>query len=241
MTLTGQVFQLLFGIASDRQAEKIVRSVKKYLYDPTLHGVRLNTEFNHSTNTLGRLFGFAYGHKENGAMFSHMAMMYAYALFSRKFYNHANQLLEELFEHCQNFPVSRMYPGIPEYLDPQGRGMYPYLTGAASWYMLTLVTQMFGVRGINGDLLINPALNTTWFDKNGRASIQLPYCGRSLRIVVHNPSQLKPGDFTVHSVKHNGKELSSSPFQGGLLIERKYILELSDQGWQQLDVYLKNT
>ena len=45
MTLTGQVFQLLFGIASEQQATKIAESVNQYLYDPSLHGVRLNTDF----------------------------------------------------------------------------------------------------------------------------------------------------------------------------------------------------
>ena len=132
-----------------------------------------------------------------------------------------------------------MYPGIPEYLDPQGRGMYPYLTGAASWYLLTLVTQMYGVRGVNGDLLINPALPISWFDENGQASLHSPFAERSLRFVIHNPSLLEPGDFTVLRVAFNGKDLSTSPFKEGLLIKRQQLLELPDQGWQQLDVYLK--
>lgn len=31
------------------------------------------------------MFGFAYGHKENGAVFSHMDIMYANALYQRGF------------------------------------------------------------------------------------------------------------------------------------------------------------
>ena len=31
---------------------------------------------------MGRAFGFAYNHKENGAIFSHMVMMYAYGLYA---------------------------------------------------------------------------------------------------------------------------------------------------------------
>ena len=45
MTLTGQVFPLMFDIATDQQAQKITDSVQRYLYDPALNGVRLNTEF----------------------------------------------------------------------------------------------------------------------------------------------------------------------------------------------------
>ncbi len=83
MTLTGQVFALMGGVASDEQANEIVRSVDRYLYDAKLGGYRLNTDFGEVLPSLGRGFGFAYGHKENGAMFSHMAVMYANALYQR--------------------------------------------------------------------------------------------------------------------------------------------------------------
>ena len=46
-------------------------------------GYRLNTDFGGVQLNLGRCFGFAFGHKENGAMFSHMAVMYANALYQR--------------------------------------------------------------------------------------------------------------------------------------------------------------
>ena len=36
--------------------------------------------------------------------------------------------------------------------------MYHYLTGAASWYMLTVITEMFGVRGQIGDMILDPKL-----------------------------------------------------------------------------------
>ncbi len=81
MTLTGQVFALMGGVATDQQASKIVRSVDRYLYDAKVGGYRLNTDFGEVLPNLGRGFGFAYGHKENGAMFSHMAVMYANALY----------------------------------------------------------------------------------------------------------------------------------------------------------------
>ena len=44
-------------------------------------GYRLNTDFKEEKFDLGRMFGFAYGEKENGAVFSHMAVMYANALY----------------------------------------------------------------------------------------------------------------------------------------------------------------
>ena len=123
--------------------------------------------------------------------------------------------------------------------DPLGRGMYPYLTGAASWYLLTLVTQMYGIRGVNGDLLISPALPISWFDEKGQAILQSFFANRSLRFVIHNPFRLEAGDFAVDRVTYNEADLPTTPCQAGLLIKRQQLLALPDQGWQQLDVYLK--
>ena len=63
-----------------------------------------------------------------------------------------------------NFSVSRIYPGIPEYFNAEGRGMYHYLTGAASWLMLTVLSEIFGVKGAYGDLMIAPKLVAEQFD-----------------------------------------------------------------------------
>ena len=45
MTLTGQVFPLMAGIATDVQAEQIIRTAERCLYDPALRGYRLKHEF----------------------------------------------------------------------------------------------------------------------------------------------------------------------------------------------------
>ncbi|BCZ45557.1 hypothetical protein psyc5s11_16240 [Clostridium gelidum] len=37
----------------------------KYLYDKSIGGYRVNTNFNEVKTDLGRMFGFVYGHKEN--------------------------------------------------------------------------------------------------------------------------------------------------------------------------------
>ena len=79
--LTGQVFAIMSGTATDEQVAKIVKSADDYLYDGAIGGYRLNTNFNEVKTDLGRMFGFAFGHKENGAVFSHMAVMYANALY----------------------------------------------------------------------------------------------------------------------------------------------------------------
>ncbi|MFK4170448.1 hypothetical protein [Paenibacillus lautus] len=126
MTLTGQVFAVMGGIADDEQVGHITKSVDRYLKDPNI-GYRLNSNFGEIQQNLGRAFGFAFGHKENGAM--HMSVMYANALYKRGFVREGYEVLRSIYDLSQDFERNRMYPGIPEYINEKGRGMYPILPG----------------------------------------------------------------------------------------------------------------
>ena len=81
-----------------------------------------------------------------------------------------------------NLITVRLYPGLPEYFDNQGRGLYAYLTGAASWYMLTMITEVFGVKGDCGDLKIAPALMPEQYNQDGKAVLKMTFAGRNLRL-----------------------------------------------------------
>ena len=211
MTLTGQVFALMSGVATDAQAADIICAVNRHLYDESVGGPRLNTDFGEVLHNLGRCFGFAYGHKENGAMFTHMAVMYANALYRRGFVREGFRVLDGIYQHSQNFPVSRMYPGLPEYITPRGRGVYPYLTGSASWYLLTLLTEVYGVQGQAGDLRLRPRLVREQFNVEGRAGIRALFAGRTLDIVYHNPAGLDAGDYSIVTVTLDGDTLPITP------------------------------
>ncbi len=205
MILTGQVFTLMGRVASAQQAQEIVKATDQYLWDPSVGGYRLNTDFETVMLNLGRAFGFAYGHKENGAMFSHMAVMYAYALYQRGLVQAGYKVLEGIYQHCQDFPTSRMYPGIPEYINPHGRGMYTWLTGSASWYLLTLVTEVFGVRGDDGDLVLAPKLVRSQFDAAGNACLTTLFAGKLVQVTYQNPARLDFGQYRVESVAIDGQ------------------------------------
>jgi cellobiose phosphorylase len=150
---------------------------------------------------MGRAFGYAFGHKENGAMFSHMAVMYASALYQRGLIFEGYKVLDGIYTHSQDFGKSRIYPGLPEYINPKGRGLYPYLTGSASWYLLTMVTQVFGVRGRLGDLELSPALLAAQFDESGEASLITLFAGHRLEVTYHNPQKLEFGSYRISSIE----------------------------------------
>ncbi|TVQ26947.1 MAG: cellobiose phosphorylase [Spirochaetaceae bacterium] len=210
MTLTGQVFQIMSDVASDDQVDRMLETAQKHLWDPSVGGYRLNTDFAEVKLDLGRCFGFAYGHKENGAMFSHMAVMFANALYRRGRTREAWRIMKTIYTSANDFTRSRMYPGIPEYFDPEGRGLYSYLTGSASWYLLTVITLMFGVRGELGDLVLQPQLLAEQWGPASTVKTRAFFGNRPLTVEYHNPDALDVDEYTVKKVHVNG---IATPFQ----------------------------
>jgi cellobiose phosphorylase len=229
MTLTGQVFTLMCGIATDEQARDIVCAVDKYLYDEILGGYRLNTNFGALMLNLGRAFGFAYGHKENGAMFNHMTVMYANALYKRGLVEEGWKVLEGIYHQSRNFERSRMYPGIPEYFNERGRGMYTYLTGSASWYLLTMLTEVYGIKGKLGDLTIEPKLTAGQFDADGATMVSMLFAGKAVEVIFENPERLEYGEYSIGEVKVNGEKFPLEARSGRTVIQRAVLTSLPEQ------------
>lgn len=227
MMLTGQVFAIMGKVAEDPQIRSIIKSADHYLYKKEIGGYRLNTNFHELKFDLGRMFGFAYGEKENGAVFSHMAVMYGNALYRRGYAKEGWKVLKSLSDTALDFNTSRIYPGIPEYFRSDGRGMYHYLTGAASWYMLTMVTQVFGVRGEGGNLIIAPKLLAEQFDSQGKASIRISFANKTLEVIFENADRKDYGDYTLASAVCEGREIPIADGSYGVL-SRKVLDDLGD-------------
>ncbi|MDO5336557.1 MAG: cellobiose phosphorylase [Eubacteriales bacterium] len=237
MMLTGQVFAILSKTATDEQVEKINHAAEKYLYQEEIGGYRLNTDFKENKMNLGRMLGFAYGHKENGAVFCHMSVMYAYALYSRNYVREGYKAIKALADKSLDMQCSRIYPGIPEYFSPRGRGMYPYLTGAGSWMVFTVLTQMYGVRGNGGNLILEPKLLLEQFDKYGLAGIQCRFAGRMLDIVYINKNKKDFGDYEIDEIYVNGNKYERMDIQAQ--IDREYLLSLPEAKVNKLQIVLE--
>lgn len=237
MMLASQVFPILSGVADQRQVVRAVKGIEKYLFDKKIGGYHLNTDFKEEQHSLGRAFSFVYGDKENGAIFSHMVVMYAYALYGRGLVNQGWKALSSLYRLAMNAEKSKIYPCLPEYFDAQGRGMYSYLTGSASWFILTILTRVFGVYGREGDLVIEPKLAKQQFSGSSRISITRNFAGRSLRINFINPRRFEYGRYKIMGLKINSAQLAVSK-KSHVVISRKIILSLPIKKINVIDLVL---
>ena len=208
MMLTGQVFALMSHLADEEMAKAIIKSAKKYLYKKECGGYRINTDFCEEKYDMGRMFGFAYGEKENGAVFSHMTVMFANSLYKNGFVKEAFEALKTLADTSLDFNTSKMYPGIPEYFNAEGVGLYSYLTGAASWYMMTVVTESFGVKGELGNLLISPRLLSEQFDSEGKAGISLIFADKNIEVIFENKDKKEYGTYVIKEAYFNDEKVN---------------------------------
>ncbi len=227
MSLTGQVFPVMSGVASTAQIQSCVQAVRQHLWDARVGGIRLNTNYGAPQFEMGRAFSFSYGEKENGAIFSHMAVMWANALYQRHFGSEAFNAFSSLYQLAFHSAQSKILPGLPEYFNAEGRGRYHYLTGSASWSLVTIVTRMFGVRGELGDLVLDPQLVPEQFNVQNQASIETWFAGLRIHVTYHNVARKTPEDYQVNAVQCGSKPLrfQSQP-TGGVQISKAELLAL---------------
>jgi len=229
MMLASQVFALMSGAVNKERIEEIWESINKYLKDKKHGGYRLNTDFKTLYLDLGRAFGFSYGDKENGAFFSHMAVMLAYSLYQEGFLNQGNQVLNSIYKMAAN-PGAQIYPLIPEYFNNEGKGLYLYLTGSASWYVYTLVEQILGIKGSYGDLLLEPKLVADNFSGD-KIIVKIPFGDKAITVEFLRKNKTNKA-LKIKEVLLKGKPLSH---QNNKCLIKKDILESQ----KKRDLYLQ--
>jgi len=227
MTLTSATFAIMSGVATDSQIASIWKMANRYLRDKKLKGFHLNTNFGAEQHSLGRAFSFSYGDKENGAFFNHMAVMFAYALYSRGFVKEGFEALNSIYKMAQDSATSKIYPCLPEYFNSEGQGMYCYLTGSASWFVLTLLTQACGIRGEYGNLIIEPKLTSQQFQGGKEFSVATNFADKRIEVCFLNPPKKDYPDYTIQSLCLNGQIIEANLKRRRSIIMRSQFLELA--------------
>ncbi|MDD5069182.1 MAG: cellobiose phosphorylase, partial [Candidatus Omnitrophica bacterium] len=206
LLLPSQVFPIFSEAATKDQIKSVWKSLKKHLIDKKLSGIRLNTDFGKNCLNLGRAFGFAYGDKENGAFFNHMSILLAYALYKRDFNEQGYEIFNSIYQMASS-KTAKTYPIIPEYFNSDGRGLYLYLTGSASWYIYTLFEKVLGIEFVFGDLQISPRINSKNFTTS-TISVTFNYCQKLLTITFHkSPKSKTSKTLSVTAITLNGKAI----------------------------------
>lgn len=236
--LTSQVLPIIFETATEKHIPEMHKSIMTYLKGPN-GGLHLCSNFHEDKMYFGRLTGFVFGHKEHGGIWMQQNAMLIYGLYRRGFVQEAYDLLNEVFHLCNDSATAKMFPGIPSYFELDGRGSYFYLTGSATWLMLALVTQMYGIRGEHGNLVIHPKLTKDQF-KDKKNSMSCTFQGKNLEVTFINTKLTNWCEYSVDGITLNGNKLSyTKELDAKCIISKSTVLqEFSADRINKLEVRL---
>ena len=206
MDLTSQVMPVMCDVADNQQINDIWKSVTRVLKDENSDGLRLCTDYRELDLNIGRITGFVYGNKEHGSKWMQQNIMLAYGLYKRGFAKQGHDILQQVYRLAFQSETALIFPGIPSYFNKQDRGAYAYLTGSSSWLLLTYLTQVFGVKGEEGNLVIQPALMKDQFNEDGNAAVEFQFAGREIRVTYKNPGLFDVDNYAIRKVAINGSE-----------------------------------
>lgn len=217
--LTSQVMAIISGTAEKKHIKRIWKAACSYLRQKPFYAFRLNTDFKALRLDLGRAFGFSYGDKENGSIFSHMNVLFAYGLYKQGFAKEGNKIIQSLFKLSTN-TSAEIYPCIPEYFNLENKGLYPYLTGSASWLIRSLISEAWGLKFSSGKITISPKIVKDNFRFSKRISLTVNIKGKLITLLYKN---LGRKDYPYYRIIKTriGKELINKP-QSKEIVFSKY-------------------
>ncbi len=200
--LNTQSWALISDVCSPRQQQKIIASVDKYLMCDGLP-VTLFPPYLKMDENIGKLTLKAPGVNENGSVYSHAAVFFAYALLKGGYKDKAYAILRNLIPGTKNNPVSKCQQlplNIPNcYLEPYnqhtpGLSTHVYGTGTISWLYLTFITEIIGFKAGPDGFSLKPALPEEWND----VKLVKNFRGTCYKIAITRKAGLPP------TIKFNG-------------------------------------
>ncbi len=238
MDLPSQVMAVMCETAGSNQIRNILHSADYYLRDEDRPGLRLCTDFKTLDLNIGRLTGFTYGYKEHGSKWMQQNIMLAFGLYKEGYARYGYRILYDVYKLATDSANAKTFPGLPSFFEPGDRGAYAYLTGSSTWFMLTLVTKVFGIKGRRGDLLLEPKLMAEQFDDSGEACIELVFGKKRIRVCFINREKIDLEEYVIGELIINDK-LFSNPGKTQAFIKRGDIDSLCSQEINILKIVLR--
>lgn len=174
--LNPQSWAILSGAASFEQQQKMISAVTEQLMTP--YGVMmLAPSYTSMVEDVGRLTQKHPGVSENGSVYNHAAIFYAYSLFQVGQNDLAFDVLKKILPSFDNSDKSgQLAVFVPNYYrgayyqfpEQAGRSSQLFNTGTLAWLYRCLVEELCGLKGGNGVLHVAPKLPSSLSKVSGQ-------------------------------------------------------------------------
>lgn len=192
--LNPQSWAMLSGAASPEQQQLMIKAITEQLMTP--YGVMmLAPSYTSMVEDIGRITQKHPGVSENGSVYNHAAIFYAYSLYQVNENDLAFDVLKKIIPSLDNADksgqlavfVPNYYRGAYyQYPEQAGRSSQLFNTGTLAWLYRCLVEELCGLKGGNGVLYVAPKLPSCL----NRISGQRLFRGAKLVYVIEKSIQI---------------------------------------------------
>ena len=203
--LNTQSWSMLCGGANEEKIGFMLREIESQLQTP-FGPMMLAPSYTCMQEDIGRLTQKSEGVAENGSVYNHASVFFAYALYQHGHTQTAFKTLKTMIPSSTDIEQRGQLPNfIPNYYrgayyqhpDQAGRSSHLFNTGTVSWYYRCLIDGLFGLRGRNGKLEIKPNIPQEW----ERASVKRIFMGAELEVNYYQSNEILQTEIYVDGEK----------------------------------------
>ena len=207
--LNPQSWALLSGAANAAQQEDMIDAINDQLMTP--QGVMmLAPSYTAMVEDIGRVTQKSPGVAENGSVYNHAAIFYAYSLYQVNEADAAFEVIEKMLPSYENASITGQLPVyVPNYYrgayhqfpDYAGRSSHLFNTGTISWLYRCLVEELCGLKGGQHTLYITPKLPK----KLNKLSGQRRFRGAVINFMIEKSAKITKQETRLDGeyLKHN--------------------------------------
>ena len=193
--LNPQSWAILSGAATPEQQQLMIKAINKQLMTP--YGVMmLAPSYTNMVEDIGRITQKHPGVSENGSVYSHAAIFYAYSLYQANEHDLAFEVLNKILPLSENSHKSgQLAIFVPNYYrgayhqhpEQAGRSSQLFNTGTLAWLYRCLVEELCGLKGGNGVLHIAPKLPSCLSKVSGTRTFR----GASINFTIEKSANVR--------------------------------------------------
>jgi len=227
--LNPQSWSILSGAADKDKITSMLSEIEQQLSTP-YGDMMLAPSYTEMRDDVGRLTQKHPGVSENGAVYNHAAIFYAYSLYTINKSDEAFNILKKMIPSIDDVKKRGQLPNfIPNYYrgaykqfpEQAGRSSQLFNTGTVAWFQRCIFEGLCGLKGVKGDLVIEPQLPSHW----NSMEISRSYLGAYFNVGIIR------SDVNKMIVTVDGDAISTniiSNIEEGVTYELKIIIPMSN-------------
>ncbi|WP_441003668.1 GH36-type glycosyl hydrolase domain-containing protein [Pseudocolwellia agarivorans] len=186
--LNPQSWSILSGAADKTKTISMMHEVEQQLSTP-FGDMMLAPSYTKMRDDVGRLTQKHPGVSENGAVYNHAAIFYAYSLYSINKGDEAFNILKKMLPTLDDVEKRGQLPNyIPNYYrgaykqfpEQAGRSSQLFNTGTVAWFQRCIVEGLCGLKGVKGELIVDPQLPSHW----NEMTVSRSYLGATFNVEI---------------------------------------------------------